>query len=193
MTLWECSEADRVIRFNMAGCDLQLISNAFQLVDPNDKERFFTRLRKLDVNNENELTSFLNDYKYRKVIVSGFNRDLVIVGRNESTVFDDFTLQVWKKYYIDEDVVQIGILQGTLSFPVEGVFVGKTSGRVYVCQECDDYQEQCIVCIAYSVEHFLVRGPQKLLQYNKPQCLFENCYGCFDPLIKDRVLSSIGL
>lgn len=103
----------------MAGCDLQLISNAFQLVDPNDKERFFTRLRKLDVNNENELTSFLNDYKYRKVIVSGFNRDLVIVGRNESTVFDDFTLQVWKKYYIDEDVVQIGILQGTLSFPVE--------------------------------------------------------------------------
>lgn len=177
----------------MAGSDLQVISNAFQLVDPNDKERFFTRLRKLDVNNENELTSFLNDYKYRKVIVSGFNRDLVIVGRNESTVFDDFTLQVWKKYYIDEDVVQIGILQGTLSFPVEGVFVGKTSGRVYVCQECDDYQEQCIVCIAYSVEHFLVRGPQKLLHYNKPQCLFENCYGCFDPLIKDRVLSSIGL
>lgn len=103
----------------MAGSDLQVISNAFQLVDPNDKERFFTRLRKLDVNNENELTSFLNDYKYRKVIVSGFNRDLVIVGRNESTVFDDFTLQVWKKYYIDEDVVQIGILQGTLSFPVE--------------------------------------------------------------------------
>ena len=78
-------------------------------------------------------------------------------------------------------------------FYLQGVFVGKTSGRVYVCQECDDYQEQCIVCIAYSVEHFLVRGPQKLLQYNKPQCLFENCYGCFDPLIKDRVLSSIGL
>ena len=114
----------------MAGCDLQLISNAFQLVDPNDKERFFTRLRKLDVNNENELTSFLNDYKYRKVIVSGFNRDLVIVGRNESTVFDDFTLQVWKKYYIDEDVVQIGILQGTLSFPVEVRLLFK-GNRVY--------------------------------------------------------------
>lgn len=114
----------------MAGCDLQLISNAFQLVDPSDKERFFTRLRKLDVNNENELTSFLNDYKYRKVIVSGFNRDLVIVGRNESTVFDDFTLQVWKKYYIDEDVVQIGILQGTLSFPVEVRLLFK-GNRVY--------------------------------------------------------------
>ena len=102
----------------MAECD---VSNAFQLADPTytDKERFFSRLRKLNVNSESELASFLDDYKYRKVIVSGFNRDLVIVGRSASTVFDDFTLQVWKKYYIDEDVVQIGILQGTLSFPVE--------------------------------------------------------------------------
>lgn len=103
----------------MATCDAHDISNAFQLADPTDKERFFTRLRKLNVNIESELTSFFDDYKYRKLIVSGFNRDLVIVGRNESTVFDDFTLQVWKKYYIDEDVVQIGVLQGSLSFPVE--------------------------------------------------------------------------
>ena len=95
------------------------ISSAFQLADPADKERFFARLRKLNVNNPNELDSFLDDYKYRKLIVTGFNRDLVIVGRNESTVFEDFTLQVWKKYYIEEDVVQIGILQGSLSFPVE--------------------------------------------------------------------------
>lgn len=95
------------------------ISSAFQLADPADKERFFSRLRKLNVNNPSELDSFLDDYKYRKLIVTGFNRDLVIVGRNESTVFEDFTLQVWKKYYIEEDVVQIGILQGSLSFPVE--------------------------------------------------------------------------
>lgn len=95
------------------------ISSAFQLADPADKERFFARLRKLNVNNPSELDSFLDDYKYRKLIVAGFNRDLVMVGRNESTVFEDFTLQVWKKYYIEEDVVQIGILQGSLSFPVE--------------------------------------------------------------------------
>ena len=95
------------------------MSSAFQLADPTDKDRFFARLRKLDVNNESELASFLDDYKYRKLVVSGFNRDLVIVGRNESTVFEDFTLQVWKKYYIDEDVIQIGVLQGSLSFPVE--------------------------------------------------------------------------
>ena len=95
------------------------LSSAFRLADPTDKEQFFSRLRQLDVNNEIELAAFLNDYKYRKLVVSGFNRDLVIVGRNESTVFDDFTLQVWKKYYIEEDVVQIGVLQSSLSFPVE--------------------------------------------------------------------------
>ena len=95
------------------------LSSAFRLADPTDKEQFFSRLRKLDVNNESALAAFLNDYKYRKLVVSGFNRDLVIVGRNESTVFDEFTLQVWKKYYIEEDVVQIGVLQSSLSFPVE--------------------------------------------------------------------------
>lgn len=95
------------------------ISSAFQLADPTDKERFFARLRQLNVNNSGELNSFLDDYKYRKLIVTGFNRDLVIVGRNESTVFEDFTLQVWKKYYIEEEVAQIGVLQGSLSFPVE--------------------------------------------------------------------------
>ena len=91
-----------------------------------------------------------------------------------------------------DHVISSIYLTDTTEIYFQGVFVGKSSGRVYVCQECDDYQEQCIVCIAYSLEHFLVRGPQKLLEYNKPQCLFENCYGCFDPFIKDRVLSSIG-
>ena len=110
------------------------MSSAFQLADPTDKDRFFARLRKLDVNNESELSSFLDDYKYRKLIVSGFNRDLVIVGRNESTVFEDFTLQVWKKYYIDEDVGQIGVLQGSLSFPVEVRLFHQADRFVFICR-----------------------------------------------------------
>lgn len=118
----------------MAECDDSDVSSAFTLADPTDKEQFFARLRKLNVNNEGELASFLDDYKYRKVIVAGFNRDLVIVGRNESTVFDDFTLQVWKKYYIDEDVVQIGVLQGSLSFPVEVRLDYQTNKPVFICR-----------------------------------------------------------
>lgn len=62
-----------------------------------------------------------------------------------------------------------------------------------MCKESDDYQEQHITCVGYSMEHFLTIGPQRLLVYNKPQCMFDNCYGCFDPLIKDRVLGSMGL
>lgn len=121
----------------MAECDDSDVSSAFTLADPTDKEQFFARLRKLNVNNEGELASFLDDYKYRKVIVAGFNRDLVIVGRNESTVFDDFTLQVWKKYYIDEDVVQIGVLRGSLSFPVEVRLNYQTNKPVFICRIYD--------------------------------------------------------
>jgi hypothetical protein len=75
----------------------------------------------------------------------------------------------------------------------QGLFVGKTTGKVFVCQESDDYQEQSITCVGYSMEHFLTVGPQRLLEYNKPQCMFDNCYGCFDPLLKDRVFGSMGL
>ena len=76
---------------------------------------------------------------------------------------------------------------------MQGLFVGKDSGRVYICQETDDYQEQKITCVAYSLEHFVARGAQNLMVYNKPQTgLLENCYGCFDPLLKDRVFGSLG-
>lgn len=55
-----------------------------------DKERFFSCLRKLNVNSESELVLFLDDYKYWKVIVFGFNWDFVIVGWSVLIVFDDF-------------------------------------------------------------------------------------------------------
>ncbi|KAK3754600.1 hypothetical protein QZH41_019965, partial [Actinostola sp. cb2023] len=178
------------LHFKMAG----IISSAFHLQDQAiDRDEFYKRLIKLDVNDEQCLSGFLNDYKYKKLSVKGLNRDLIFAGREATALFDDFTLEIWKKYYINEDVVQIAILQGNLPFPLEGLFVGRTSGKLYVCQESDDYQEQRITCMGYSMEHFLTVGPQRLLEYNKPQCMFENCYGCFDPLIKDRVLNSMGL
>ena len=130
------------------------VSSGFQLADTRDMEEFFSRLRKLDVNSSSELASFLEDYKYRKLVVSGFNRDLVIVGRDESAVFEDFTLQVWKKYYIDEDVVQIGVLQGSLSFPVE-----VSSGHVI----------QWSVCLHQLTKKFVKRFIVK----NKPRKFFD--------------------
>ncbi|EDO45047.1 predicted protein [Nematostella vectensis] len=171
-----------------------VISSSFRLEEPDlDKDVFFNRLIKLDVNDQQSVSRFLDEYKFRKLSVSGLNRVIIFSGREATALFDEFTLEIWKKYYIQEDVAQIAILQGSQPFPLEGLFIGKSSGKVFVCQESDDYQEQKITCIGYSMEHFLTVGPQRLLEYNKPQCLFENCYGCFDPLIKDRVFSSMGL
>lgn len=96
---------------------------------------------------------------------------------------------------IDNNLIHHGYSQLSLTsgYLFQGLFVGKSTGKLFVCKESDDYQEQHITCVGYSMEHFLTVGPQRLLEYNKPQCMFDNCYGCFDPLIKDRVLGSMGL
>lgn len=97
-----------------------VISSAFHLHDQDiDHDEFFTKLIKLDVNDEQGLSSFLNEYKFKKLSVKGLNRDLIFAGREATALFDDFTLEIWKKYYVNEEVIQIAILQGTLPFPLE--------------------------------------------------------------------------
>lgn len=167
------------------------VSNVFHLDDENDKDVFFSRLARLDANNFRELKNFLDNYKLRKLQVSGLSSEFVIVGRDESAVFDDYVLDVWRKYYIEEEVVQIGIIQAKLPLPLEGLFVGKNTGKVYICQEADDYQEQKISCVARSLEQFVTCGPQAPLEYRSAQCILDNCYGCFDPRIKDRVVNAL--
>ena len=96
------------------------ISSAFHLQDQDiDRDEFFRRLIQLDVNDEQGLSGFLSDYKFKKLSVKGLNRDLIFAGREATALFEDFTLEIWRKYYINEDVVQIAILQGTLPFPLE--------------------------------------------------------------------------
>lgn len=95
------------------------VSNVFHLDNENDKDLFFSRLARLNVNNFTELSNFLGDYKLRKLQISGFSSEFVIIGRDESAVFDDYVVDVWRKYYIEEEVVQIGIIQAKLPFPLE--------------------------------------------------------------------------
>ena len=117
------------------------VSNVFTVDDESDKDLFFSRLARLNVNDSAELSDFLGDYKLRKLHVVGFNSEFVIVGRDESAVFDDYILDVWRKYYVGEEVVQIGIIQAKLPFPLEVRFrfIWKTSVAVggektYACQ-----------------------------------------------------------
>ena len=115
------SKCDRTQKLETKMDDIQpvAVSNVFHLDDENDKDVFFSRLARLDVNNFPELKSFLGNYKLRKLQVSGLSSEFVIVGRDESAVFDDYVLDVWRKYYIEEEVVQIGIIQAKLPFPLE--------------------------------------------------------------------------
>lgn len=96
------------------------VSSAFDLHDKEiNREEFFKRLSKLDVNDHQNLSGFLEDFKFKKLSINGLNRVIIFAGREATALFDDFTLEIWKKYYINEDVAQIAILQGNLPFPLE--------------------------------------------------------------------------
>ena len=108
------------------------VSSAFHLHDKDiDREEFFKRLSKLDVNDDQNLTGFLEAFKFKKLSINGLNRVIIFAGREATALFDDFTLEIWKKYYINEDVVQIAILQGNLPFPLE-VGLEKPFDRVFI-------------------------------------------------------------
>ena len=102
-----------------------VVNGSLKLIASDSEETtcFFGRLARLDVNDGEELSKFLGEYKFRQVSVSrqAKDREMLVAGRDaeETAIFDDFTLDVWKKYYVDEDVVQIGIFQGTFSLPTE--------------------------------------------------------------------------
>ena len=101
------------------------VSNRLRLLasDLDVSPDLFNRLARLDVLNDWELSKFLEEFKYRRLNVSfkDSERELLIAGKDveEMAVFDDFMLDVWKKYYIEEDVAQIGIFQGTFTLPTE--------------------------------------------------------------------------
>lgn len=119
------------------------ISSAFHLADQDiDQDEFYTRMIKLDVNDEQGLSSFLNDYKFKKLSMKGLNRDLIFAGREVTALFDDFILEIWKKYYVSEDVVQIAILQGTLPFPLE---VRKITQNIILRRYISSFQFKCML------------------------------------------------
>ena len=95
------------------------VSSSFELLDDIDHEIFFERLSSLDVRSEAELSAFLTDYKFRRLRIRGMSEQLIIIDKSEPSLFDDSTVELWKKYYINEAVVQIAILQDELPFPLE--------------------------------------------------------------------------
>ena len=77
----------------------------------NAKE-FFENLSKLKVNKEDEFRDFLHRYQRTRFRVSGLSDNISITERDkDSPVFEEFNLDLWKQYYIQEDVKQVAILE----------------------------------------------------------------------------------
>ena len=69
---------------------------------------------------------------------------------------------------------------------LQGLFIGENSGRVYICGQADDFSQQKCVCVAPSLHQLIWKGPEQPIQY-KPACMKNGCYGCFDPVMRNRL------
>ena len=78
-----------------------------------DVQTFFDLLANLNVNDCENLQQFLKKFRGVKFCVSGISESIVITGNDarSSAEFEEFSVDLWKEYYIQEDVYQLGILE----------------------------------------------------------------------------------
>jgi len=150
-----------------------------------DNAIFFQALSQLDARDPLILHEFMESYRDVRIKVVGLSDNLRFHERcDEAPEFEQFSVDLWRDLYIQEDIVQIGFLEDKQ--PVEGLFIGSTSGRVYVCGQADDFSQQKVHCMSGDLYKLIWRGPQQPIQY-KSSCMFEGCYGCFDPFVRHRL------
>eukprot|EP00794_Sanderia_malayensis_P016788 gene16788-18483_t len=157
------------------------------LSDEVDAKTFFDSLSSLDVKKSEDLRPFLEKYKGVRFSVSGISEKIMITGNDPSDVanFEQFALDLWKDYYTQEDVYQLAILED--KSPVEGLFIGLNSGKVFTCAQADDFSQQKVVCIGDNLYNFIWVGPTPPIELHSGSCLLNGCYGCIEPVIRDRV------
>jgi len=150
-----------------------------------DDVTFFQALSQLDARDPTILQEFMDVYRYVKVKISGISDCISFHEKTEdSPDFEEFSVDLWKEFYIQEGIIQIGVLED--KEPTEGLFVGANSGRVYICGQADDFSQQKCVCVAPSLYQLIWKGPEQPVQY-KPACMSNGCYGCFDPVMRHRL------
>ncbi len=83
------------------------------LSDDVDAQAFFEMLSHLNVTNEDSVEVFLGKFRGCKFRVAGISESILITGNDPSRLadFEQFALDLWKQYYIQEDVYQLGILE----------------------------------------------------------------------------------
>lgn len=78
-----------------------------------DVQTFFAMLADLNVNDSACLERFLEKFRGINFRVAGLSESIVITGNESATSqeFEQFSIDLWKEYYIQEDVYQLGILE----------------------------------------------------------------------------------
>ena len=81
--------------------------------DDIDVQAFFSKLADLNVNDNACLQDFLEKFRGVKFRIAGISESIVVTGNDStnSADFEQFSIDLWKEYYIQEDVYQIGILE----------------------------------------------------------------------------------
>ena len=92
---------------------LRLPRCATVITEDVDVQLFFELLGNLNVNDYENLQQFLQKFRGVKFSVSGISESIVISGNDarSSAEFEEFSVDLWKQYYIQEDVFQLGILE----------------------------------------------------------------------------------
>ena len=108
------------------------------LSDEIDAETFFKELSNIDVKKDETLSSFLGSFRGTRFRVAGISESILITGGDASALadFEQFSLDLWKQYYIQEDVYQLGILED--KSPLEVAY-----GLLFITTENDQLYQGC--------------------------------------------------
>ena len=85
---------------------------------------FFKRFSQLDARDPALLQEFMDNYRNVKIKVIGLSDCMRFHDRvPESSEFDQFSMDLWREFYIQEDIIQIAFLEDKQPLEVSTVYI----------------------------------------------------------------------
>lgn len=89
-----------------------------------DDATFFQALSQLDARDSNILQEFMDNYRNAKIKVFGLSECLRFHERvDHSPEFEQFSIDLWREFYIQEDFIQIAVLDDKEPIEVDVTFL----------------------------------------------------------------------
>ena len=77
-----------------------------------DSVSFFQALSQLDARDDNILQRFMETYRFVKIKIAGLSDCISFHEQTEAFPdFEQFSVDLWKEFYIQEGIIQIGVLE----------------------------------------------------------------------------------